>query len=1384
MTARDLLSPDLLAGVDGIEAGLRRRRNLGRVGAIGLVALFTLQVGVAILGTAKDFDWDSILSQWYIVIPSFLLAAVLVLFVAARYWLRESRTPFRYTCRIMTFDAVPPTPERALPLLRHDLDELLNDRIGRLSFRDTEPVDPEEQEAHLHIAGEYLVREDDKGECTLEVTPRVRVGGANASQSLAHAVRYGLPEQEGAPAANFVLRREHYDKVRERVYFSIASHLYKLIRDDVERKISLLPTRYLRATAYLHEAEDYAQSNTLDAYDDAQELFEQARVLYTPSPARKLLLRIGRRLAKREAMLARAELGLANALVSRRALARLSGRRVNQIFAARAIAERARDRLEKLARRGHAGADQALFDARVTLALTLHYLGSDDRAEIELKCARASLPDRAEESPRYLFVAALLEPRTTSALSLLRRAVELSPRFEVAQFERARRTEALWQFRPELEKTVADTVIAEYMEVVGINPGNIQAWSSLGHTHWLLAEDDEKLEEALRYFRRGLEYKEIKRETFTAGLRYSLARVTAELGQFPEAYGHYVASTTASVGEGIAHGTWAEQHNSVVRNEAILSRFERYVSNVERQVEEKSSGDNSVEPRILRSVKAFVENDYGEACLNFFERTGKDQYLALAQSQYEKAKETNRTYVIPSYNLCLLCRLYGDPAKAQEHITAVLRKEPKWPEAVLEEMLVQALRSREPADEWARLESEIEKHNNDIEDREQRVNVLEKKSRAGDLGKEAQTPAAPRGTGLGADAREIVAPGAAVDHLKAQIHEHENERDRKDERCKEIRARLDVSAMSAIVTVHDLVPHEWLWQGSAQDWGFRWKALRRRRRAFDPRWLRDFGDLHVRALETWAITRAYGRVDESERARLARHLNRTHDLLSLLEAQFWPDRQEALAARLRLKLQGEPQLAERLGSLAARSLAFDPANYQLLRVADDFLSGGDPAQARAKREAFVEAVGQREVASPVLTWLGQRLESLKDYDSALEAHCRALAAYRGAAGQHVDVDEATVLLGKARAEWGMAHYDEAVATLGLVASRDGGESWRTRFVETLADRRQIEAGTPEPEDSGAEGQPIDDNRRRGRLAGIATPRRARRERARSPTPVGEDDAEHHEDEGYRKLVSWLGREHVARVAGGDVSGAFDAACALLCLTAARYERVAPNRTTPLPDVSAPTGDPELDTESSNVPLVRRLALEVHPDVIFDREDLFSELVWKERPAIRARVQAATGVPVPLPSVSRNEFLLPGGFRVLVNELPVAEGRVVDDDGYEAIATVIEEEIRRHLKTLVGVDDIVHALGAMPEDGAEWRDLVLNDDAAKIRLVQTVRRLVVMGMPVDLAEVVGELRDNGAERDIDSIVESIRSRRSRDADTDRAVRPDDPGLQGSSWVVGR
>src|SRR5262249_3213229 len=109
----------------------------------------------------------------------------------------------------------------------------------------------------------------------VEVLPWVRIGPTGSPATVAHLVTFAVgPGQTLAPDA--------YEKLLERLYFSVASHLYGQIRVDVSRKIDLLPKRFFRASAFFHEAGDYARSNTLDAYEQARELYAEVIKLYDP----------------------------------------------------------------------------------------------------------------------------------------------------------------------------------------------------------------------------------------------------------------------------------------------------------------------------------------------------------------------------------------------------------------------------------------------------------------------------------------------------------------------------------------------------------------------------------------------------------------------------------------------------------------------------------------------------------------------------------------------------------------------------------------------------------------------------------------------------------------------------------------------------------------------------------------------------------------------------------------------------------------------------------------------------------------------------------------------------------------------------------------------
>ena len=527
--------------------------------------------------------------------------------------------------------------------LSHDLAERLNERIKRLSLLDegeikTKPgkddaeaqprAEAAKHKSHVHIRGYYVIRQKPDGQWFVEVMPRVRIGPPGSPETLAHPVKFKLPKDEAeskekartskdesAPASMVKSTQEapptmtarQYEQILERVYFSVATEIYKQIQQDVKRKIELLPTNYFRAVALFHEAEDYANSNTLDAYADARKLYDEALNYFDPDwkPLSgfflwRLLQRAYRwlinlwlglkrkatavwpRLGRVEVMWARAEIGYANMLLYRRILAALSGQRINPGFEAPRVAEKAVERVRGLSP-DVAERRRRVFDAYVTLALAHYYLNASRAAEKDLSEARALDPVRAEMDSRFLFVSGEVEPRIRSKLNLYRRAVELDPRFEVAQFSKAYQVEMVWRTRPSLERNVAELVLREYDAVATLNPGSVGTWANQGYVRWLLATGEADLLKAREAFEDGREYKEIKHETFVAELDHGLARIAAEQGDFDKAYSHYISAVSANLAQGMSYGgADGQSYFFQFINRNLLQRVIRYKEEVER----------------------------------------------------------------------------------------------------------------------------------------------------------------------------------------------------------------------------------------------------------------------------------------------------------------------------------------------------------------------------------------------------------------------------------------------------------------------------------------------------------------------------------------------------------------------------------------------------------------------------------------------------------------------------------------------------------------------------------------------------------------------------------------------------------------------------------
>jgi tetratricopeptide (TPR) repeat protein len=988
MTWKKWLPPsELLAEVKGVEKGLIKGSQLRKRSNLGLLLATAQFVVVASQSDLWAWASDSAgLSPGQQAISGISLAAAVLGFLfwlRTRTWLSESKQPFRYTCSIGNFDPVRPTKGRSevAPLkddLRHDLGEKLNERIGRLTFLDEELIaaDPEsEDRSHIHIRGHYLVRKTPSDIWRVEVTPRVRIGGKSSPETLAHPIKFaldigsnpshgrqriprivsGIPEPPKESRQSPAQVEKEYERILEWVYFSVATQIYKRLRQDVEGKIRLLPSRYLRATSYLHEADDYARSNTLDAYDEAQVFYGRAMELYDPALRilphpwfRKPLARshqvlatwvifpLGRklsyfwpRMARRQIMAARAQIGYASSLINRRILAGMSGHRMNSVYEARPLLQRT-IRLLKGIPIEVDGCRDALFDAHATEALLWHYLKSTRRTKSALDNARRLSPRGSDENARYLLAAGLAEVSPRRGIPLLRIAVEQDPRSEIAQCELAEKSEMIWRTRFALEHSSAELVLEEYEKVLRINPGNVRAWANLGYMHWLLQD----FTGARQAFLRGRDYKNIKPGTYVAEIDLGLARTTAEQGHFDEAYKYYVSATSSRIAQGSDHEreTSAQYYFFDFIGPAMLRRFEDYSTRVLFHLSRANQrGDIEPSQRVRDSVAAFVLNDFGEACRDYYSRTGDERQIDWARRCFLDATRHYPRYVMPHFNLHLLAlydvdRNSDDEARelktqAMVHVEAATQLEPSWPDAVLAKVNANALGAQQALD--------IEMRSGSEEKRQQ-------------------------------------------DHTER------------------LRAAEEGSER---VGVEKLVPHAWLWNRPnpkvVDD--FKWRAVRRRDYKRQRRWERELDDLQVRALFAWTLSRLLSRVGTKGSVASIGTLKdpllpvRLRNLLRHIRDCYWPADWSVLwACRTILS---DKDVEKDLLDCARRKLLEDPAGYAALDfVGRKFFIPGDSSTFRLferfKEEERVQIVAQglsqQFISGPSKRLLGSLSRELED----------------------------------------------------------------------------------------------------------------------------------------------------------------------------------------------------------------------------------------------------------------------------------------------------------------------------------------------------------------------------------------------------------------------
>jgi tetratricopeptide (TPR) repeat protein len=1293
---------DLLQRVDKVEPTLRANRTIGAVGWTA-AALSAAQLLIVVFTSQWWKGVESIdLSPWqrWGLIGSIALCVVAFTLVNwMRLWVRESRQPFRYTFFVGAFAPIegtepPPRIARRTAWLPEDLAERLSDRIGRLSLLDPRySKDAVVGEAHIHIGGTYGVRDE-----KIEVFPWVRLGPETEAATLAHPIRFSLKEEALDGASG--------EKLVEWIYFSIASHVYTRIREDVERKIALLPKRYFRAAAYFYEAEDYLRSHTLDAYRDARKLYAEAMRLYEADwrePAqsrvrrltawltrwrhvwslywRRWLSALWPRLGRVELMLARAEIGYARALLDSRVLAGLSGRPLNPVFEARPVAKRAVERLDGRLPSSIPGRDAALFDARVTLAGALVSVGSPTLAEEELDRAQQEQPRRAAKDARYLYARGRVV--TQQAEQFFRRAAELDPQLEVAQFNVALSADDYWRRRGILDESVVAMVIEEYDRVLALNPALVAAWANQGYIYWLLGDT----ERAKRVLERGREFKEMRRETFVAQLDHTLTRIAAEEGRFADAYRSYVSAVTAHFAEGISHapdGYTAPDFDGMT--EAMLERFEAYRDKVTDEWRKVRRKHGTRGQRVANSVRAFVLNDCAEASMNLGLRSGDPKYLDRARAMLAEARDLNPRYPMISYNLQRLDRwkwqewwsLYppdpsalGDKELANytqlfaqmpletDHIERVLRYEPRWPDGMMalshsysqqahgERTLRRGLLEAAEKCREAAAGHKAQSPEPGAADRFDDALPDERKSEVRKLvhhpvvdDQDGRTAALPFGPAEPpAPPRPDAAKGKA-DRAAALLEAAE----RIDKRAAELLASAENHERKAEMNVRRLLPHAWLWlpDGTELDLSLLGRADLDRRRV----WERSFDDLHARALLLWCslrLERARREEEEEEaeaeppwrgRARLrprhqAKPKIRPEDLfpaLQLCQDHFWPDDLYILGQFANSEWVDETRRGacrETIQRATRHIFECDPVYWTLWHLDD---------KAPELDEVLRSAVERRGIPRYLYVWLGWRLDRLGRPDLALTAYEKA----RKSKQPEVLLDLADNL-----AEEG--HWDERRRALFRAMAADrlscGPRLRSDDFYYREIGRSLWELGHVERALAWFTRASGEDEQEPWRTAIVAALLKTEQHKSR---------------ETYRLLKRWLGHDLTRAQVQGKTAMRRDAGSALLSLTRGWYQELVHRRR-----------DPNLarmiEAPAAALPIVIEADSGFFPSGRKSRA--VKRLVEKELPGMRMAIKSDTGVEIPAISIRSTPDLGEGRYRLCLNEVPLADDVLTKEQRY-------------------------------------------------------------------------------------------------------------------------
>ncbi len=594
----------------------------------------------------------------YDVLGIYLIILGILIYYLNRYTsllFKETEDPFQYTFWIDRFVRTEDREENKditcnddiHNMLNQDLMDMINKRIGRFSLLDekylsannsgSDEITVSTPPSHIHIDGHYSVREryyEGEFQKFVQVIPRVRIGPPGNPSILTNPVEIQINKNAGAfentnesrvqsnsadnsdsgkdekeSTENSKLIRMNYKTVLEQVYSRVSSEIYKQIRNDLNKKIQLFPTGYLQSVALYYEAEDFARSNTVDAFDLAIDLYRQAMEYFKISKTQWLthlitsLPVVWRFKVKSIRMQAMVQIGYSKCLLYRRQISALSGRKKNPLFGSKArLAEEIKVLLNLYYRIGKnrkiksykqnsrfyslmshltfprdswfrhkmqmlrlvssktqfEKQKQILFNAYIVYGLTNCFLDSAREALKALNSAKAVAPRLSERHALYLLCAGLIEPDLNKSTRLFRQAAENAPDFQIAQYLLAYFSERLFRRENDIVRERARSVINKYDEVLEINPGNVAALASQGYILWLIKD----YRESERKFKEGIGIKAFVRETFVGQLNYGLARVAAAEGRLNKGYDLYMQAISSDPGIGTAISNVVQGENS------------------------------------------------------------------------------------------------------------------------------------------------------------------------------------------------------------------------------------------------------------------------------------------------------------------------------------------------------------------------------------------------------------------------------------------------------------------------------------------------------------------------------------------------------------------------------------------------------------------------------------------------------------------------------------------------------------------------------------------------------------------------------------------------------------------------------------------------------